>query len=149
MPGMINGGKPIEILLVEDNVEEAELTMHSLRDSRIRNRIHWVQDGEEAMEFLNRQGQYASAPRPDLILLDLNMPRKNGLEVLAEVKQSPELKRIPVVMMTESRNEGDIFRAYDRHVNCYVTKPLDVDKFIEAVRSIEEFWLTVAHLPAA
>jgi CheY-like chemotaxis protein len=146
---MPNGGKPIEILLVEDSTEDAELTMNSLKDGRVRNRIHWVEDGEEAMAFLTRQGRYAAAPRPDLILLDLNMPRKNGYEVLAEVKQDPGLKRIPVVVMTTSNDERDILKAYDRHANCYVTKPVDMDKFIEAVRSIEEFWLTIVHLPAA
>src|SRR5262245_51361662 len=146
---LINGGKPIEILLVEDCVEEAQWTMESLRDGRVRNRIHWVENGEEAMAFLRRQGMHAAAPRPDLILLDLHMPRKNGHEVLAEVKADPNLKRIPVVIMTTSSDERDILQAYDCHANCYVTKPVDMDKFIEAVRSIEEFWLTVGHRPAA
>jgi CheY-like chemotaxis protein len=149
MVPMINGGKPIEILLVEDNAEEAELTIESLRDGRVRNRVHWVEDGEEAMAFLRRQGRYAAAPRPDLILLDLKMPRMNGHEVLAEVKGDPGLMRIPVVIMTESDDERDVARAYDGHANCYVTKPVDMDKFIEVVRSIEDFWLTVVHLPAA
>jgi CheY-like chemotaxis protein len=149
MFSLINGGKPIEILLVEDCADEAELTIESLRDGRVRNRIHWVEDGEEAMAFLRRQGTRAAAPRPDLILLDLHMPRKGGLEVLAELKQDPDLKRIPVVVMTTSSDEKDILQAYDLHANCYVTKPVDMDKFIEAVKSIEEFWLTVAHLPAA
>lgn len=144
-----NGGKPIEILLVEDNADEAELTMSSLKDGRVRNRIHWVEDGEDALAFLRRQGPHAGAPRPDLVLLDLRLPRKSGHEVLAEVKQDPDLRRIPVVIMTESDDEKDILRAYDRHANCYVTKPVDMDKFIEAVRSIEEFWLTIVHLPAA
>ena len=144
-----NGGRPIEILLVEDNAEEAEWTQTALRDGRVRNRIHWVEDGEEAMTFLRRQGAYAAAPRPDLILLDLHLPRKSGLEVLAEVKQAPDLKRIPIVIMTTSSDEKDILQAYDQHANCYVTKPVDMDKFIEAVKSIEEFWLTVVHLPAA
>jgi two-component system, chemotaxis family, response regulator Rcp1 len=146
---IINGGKPIEILLVEDCRDEAELTMESFRDGKVRNRIHWVEDGEEAMAFLRRQGAHAAAPRPDLILLDLRLPRKSGHEVLAEVKQDPALKRIPVVIMTESDDEKDILRAYDRYANCYVTKPVDMDKFIEAVRSIEDFWLTIVHLPAA
>jgi len=145
----INGGKPIEILLVEDTTDEAELTMETLQDGRIRNRVHWVQDGEEAMAFLRRQGRYAAAPRPDLILLDLHMPRKDGFEVLAEIKQHPEWRRIPVVVMTSSSKDDDILHAYNLHANCYVTKPLDIDKFMEAVRSIEEFWLTVVHLPAA
>src|SRR5262249_10440388 len=149
MHPLLNSVKPIEILLVEDCVEEAELTMDSLRDGRVRNRIHWVEDGEEAMTFLRRQGAYAAAPRPDLILLDLHLPRKSGLEVLAEVKQAPDLKRIPIVIMTTSSDEKDVLQAYDRHANCYVIKPVDMDKFIEAVKSIEDFWLTVAHLPAA
>jgi CheY-like chemotaxis protein len=146
---MINGGKPIEILLVEDCADEAELTMHSLRDGRIRNRIHWVEDGEEALAFLHREGRHSGAPRPDLILLDLRLPRMSGHEVLNVVKQDPHLLRIPVVIMTESDDEKDVLKAYDSHANCYVTKPVDMDKFIEAVRSIEDFWLTIVHLPAA
>jgi len=145
----MNGGWPIEILLVEDNTDEAQLTMDVLREGRIRNQIHWVEDGEEAMAFLRRQGRYADAPRPDLILLDLKLPRMGGQEVLAEIKQSPLWKRIPVVIMTSSDDEKDILTAYDRHANCYVTKPIDLDKFMEAVRSIEEFWMTVVRLPAA
>jgi len=143
----LNGGKPIEILLVEDSTEDAELTMDSLKDGRVRNRIHWVEDGEEAMAFLRRQGLYAGAPRPDLILLDLNMPRKNGREVLAEVKQDPELRRIPVVIMTSSDDEKDILAAYNLHVNCYVTKPVDLDQFINVVKSIEHFWFSIVKLP--
>jgi CheY-like chemotaxis protein len=150
MAVIINGGKPVELLLVEDSAEEAELTMDTLREGRIRNlRVHWVENGEEAMAFLRRQGPYANAPRPDLVLLDLNMPRMSGLEVLAEVKEHPEWKRIPVVMMTASSQEKDILAAYSRHANCYVTKPIDIDDFMEAVRSIEEFWLSVVRLPAA
>jgi len=145
----MNGGWPIEILLVEDNSDEAQLTMDVLREGRIRNQIHWVEDGEEAMAFLRRQGRYAAAPRPDLILLDLKLPRMGGQEVLAEIKQSPLWKRIPVVIMTSSDDEKDILTAYDRHANCYVTKPIDLDKFMEAVRGIEEFWMTVVRLPAA
>jgi len=144
-----NSGKPIEILLVEDNADEAELTMDTLKDGRVRNRVHWVEDGEEAMAFLRREGQYAAVPRPDLILLDLHMPRKSGLEVLSEIKQHPDWRRIPVVMMTSSSLETDITSAYSRHANCYVTKPIDIDKFMAAVRSIEDFWLTVVRLPAA
>jgi CheY-like chemotaxis protein len=147
---LINGGKPVELLLVEDAPEDAEMTIETLREGRIRNlRVHWVEDGEEAMAFLRREGQHADAPRPDLILLDLEMPRMNGLEVLALVKQHPEWKRIPVVMMTGSRREEHILTAYSQHANCYVNKPVDFDEFIEAVRSIEEFWLNVVRLPAA
>lgn len=146
---MRNGSRPIEILLVEDCIDEAELTMETLREGRVSNRVHWVEDGEEAMTFLRRQGPRAAAPRPDLILLDWHLPRKSGQEVLAEIKQHPQWKRIPVVIMTSSADEKDILAAYDRHANCYITKPIDMDKFMEAVRSIEDFWLTVAHLPAA
>jgi CheY-like chemotaxis protein len=143
-------GKPVELLLVEDSPEEAELTMDTLREGRIRNlRVHWVEDGEEAMAFLRREGNHAAAPRPDLILLDLHMPRMGGLEVLAEVKQHVDWKRIPVVVMTSSSHEKDILSAYNKHANCYITKPIDIDEFIAAVRSIEEFWLSVVRLSAA
>jgi len=145
----MNGTKPIDILLVEDSAEEAELTMETLREGRVRNRIHWVEDGEEALTYLNRQGRHSEASRPDLILLDLQMPRMNGHELLAIIKQHPDWKRIPVVVMTSRDDEQNILKAYDRHVNCYIVKPIDVDKFMEAVRSIEEFWLTVVRLPAA
>jgi two-component system, chemotaxis family, response regulator Rcp1 len=141
--------QPIEVLLVEDSVDEAELTMTALKEGRVRNRVHWVEDGEEAMAFLRRQGRYAGVPRPDLVLLDLRLPRKSGQEVLAEIKQHPQWRRIPVVIMTSSDDEKDILGAYDHHANCYVTKPVDMDKFLEAVRSIEDFWLTVVRLPAA
>jgi chemotaxis family two-component system response regulator Rcp1 len=149
MNAMTPGGRPIEILLVEDNVDEAEMTMQTLREGRVRNRMHWVEDGEEAMAFLRRQGRFSAAPRPDLVLLDLRLPRMSGQEVLTEIKQHPQWKRIPVVIMTSSDDEKDILRAYDRHANCYVTKPVDMDKFMAAVRSIEDFWLTIVHLPAA
>jgi CheY-like chemotaxis protein len=144
-----NRSEPIEILLVEDSPDDAEMTMDALRDGRLRNRITHVEDGMEAMAFLRREGKYASAPRPDLILLDLHMPRMNGREVLAEVKEDPELRRIPVVMMTQSKDEQDILAAYNLHVNCYVTKPVDMDQFIGAVRSIEHFWFSIVRLPAA
>jgi len=143
------GARPIEILLVEDTTDEAELTIDTLREGRVRNRIHWVEDGEEALAFLRRQGRHAGAPRPDLILLDLHLPRKSGQEVLAEIKEHPQWKRIPVVIMTSSADEKDILTAYDHHANCYVTKPMNLEKFMEAVRSIEDFWLTIVHLPAA
>jgi CheY-like chemotaxis protein len=144
-----NSGKPIEILLVDDNADEAEWTMDALKDGRVRNRVHWVEDGEEAMAFLRKEGSHTAAPRPDLILLDLHMPRKSGLEVLSEIKQHLEWRRIPVVMMTSSNLEADVASAYSRHANCYVTKPIDIDKFMAAVRSIEDFWLTVVRLLAA
>jgi len=148
---MINAarGEPIEILLVEDNPDDADLTLDALREGRVRNRVTVVEDGVEAMAYLRRQGRYAPAPRPDLILLDLNLPRKNGREVLAEVKQDPDLRRIPVVIMTSSDDEKDILAAYNLYVNCYVTKPVDLDQFIKVVKTIEHFWLTVVKLPAA
>jgi two-component system, chemotaxis family, response regulator Rcp1 len=142
-------GRPIEILLVEDSPDEAQLTMDALKEGRVSNRIHWVEDGEMAMSFLRRDGTFAFMPRPDLVLLDLRLPRMSGQEVLREIKEHPNLKRIPVVIMTSSDDEKDIMAAYDRHANCYITKPIDMDKFIEAVHSIEDFWLSVVHLPAA
>jgi len=142
-------GEPIEILLVEDDPGDAKRTMDALRDGRLQNRVTHVENGLEAMAYLWREGEYASAPRPDLILLDLNMPRMNGQEVLAQVKEDPDLRRIPVVMMTSSEQEKDIMMAYDLHVNSYVIKPVDLDQFIGAVRSIEHFWFTVVKLPAA
>src|SRR4051812_14191610 len=144
-----NPGTSIEILLVEDSPDDACLTVDALRDGRVRNRVTVVDDGVEAMAFLRREGKYHQAPRPDLILLDLNLPRKNGREVLAEVKQDPHLKRIPVVIMTSSDDEKDIVAAYDLHVNCYVTKPVDLDQFIGVVKSIEHFWFNIVKLPAA
>jgi CheY-like chemotaxis protein len=149
MSAMSIGARPIEILLVEDTIDEAELTIETLREGRVRNRVHWVEDGEEALAFLRRQGRHAAAPRPDLILLDLHLPRMGGQEVLAEIKEHPQWKRIPVVIMTSSADEKDILTAYDHHANCYVTKPMNLEKFMAAVRSIEDFWLTIVHLPAA
>jgi len=142
-------GEPIEVLLVEDSPDDADLTMDALRNGRVRNRITHVEDGVQAMAFLRREGKYADAPRPDLILLDLNLPRKSGREVLAEVKQDLDLRRIPVVIMTSSDDEKDILAAYDLYVNCYVTKPVDLDQFIGVVKSIENFWFTIVKLPAA
>lgn len=144
-----NRADPIEILLVEDSPDDADLTIDALRDGRVRNRITHVEDGVEAMAFLRREGKYADAPRPDLILLDLNLPRKNGREVLTEVKTDPDLRRIPVVVMTSSDDEKDIMEAYNRHVNCYVTKPVDLDQFIGVVKSIEHFWFSIVRLAAA
>jgi len=142
-------GEPIEILLVEDSPDDADLTMDALRDVRVRNRITHVEDGLQAMAFLRREGKYADAPRPDLILLDLNLPKMSGREVLAAVKQDPDLRRIPVVIMTSSDDEKDILAAYNLYVNCYVTKPVDLDQFIGVVKSIEQFWFTIVKLPAA
>jgi len=142
-------GKPIEILLVEDNPDDATLTMEALRDGKVRNRVSVVEDGVEALAFLRRQGQNGTAPRPDLILLDLNLPRKNGFEVLTEIKEDPDLRRIPVVIMTTSEDEKYVLKAYNLRANCYVTKPVDVEQFIRVVRSIEDFWLTIVKLPAA
>jgi len=144
-----NRGEPIEILLVEDDPGDARRTIAALQDGRLRNRITHVEDGLEAMAYLWREGDYANAPRPDLILLDLHMPRMNGQEVLAEVKNDPDLRRIPVVMMTSSEQEKDIMAAYNLHVNSYVVKPVDMDQFIGAIRSIEHFWFTVVKLSAA
>jgi CheY-like chemotaxis protein len=142
-------GEPIEILLVEDSPDDADLTVDALRDGRVRNRVTVIEDGVEAMAYLRREGPYANAVRPDLILLDLNLPRKNGREVLAEVKQDPDLRRIPVVVMTSSDDEKDILTAYNLYVNCYVTKPVDLNQFIGVVKSIEHFWFSIVKLPAA
>ncbi len=142
-------GEQIEILLVEDSPDDADLTVDALRAGRVRNRVTVVEDGVEAMAYLRQQGDYADASRPDLILLDLNLPRKNGREVLAEVKQDPDLRRIPVVIMTSSDDEKDILAAYNLYVNCYVTKPVDLDQFIGVVKSIEHFWFSIVKLPAA
>jgi len=144
---MENNTHSIEILLVEDNPGDARLTIEAMREAKVRNRMHVVEDGVEAMEFLRRQGRFGDAPRPDLILLDLNLPRKDGREVLAEVKTDPDLKRIPVVVLTTSRAEEDVLRAYDLHANCYVTKPVDFEQFMRVVREIDEFWVKVVTLP--
>ena len=140
-------GGAIDILLVEDNEGDARLAKEAMRDSKIKNVLHHVWNGEEAMAFLRRQPPFARAPRPGLILLDLNLPRKDGREVLAEVKADPDLKRIPVVVLTVSSAEEDILKTYNLHANCFVTKPLDLDQFIKVVRSIEDFWLMIVQLP--
>ena len=142
-----NEGRAIEILLVEDSPSDAELTIEALREGKMRNRLSLVEDGVQAMAFLRRQGQYADAPRPDLILLDLNLPRKDGREVLEELKADENLKLIPVVVLTTSRAEQDVLRAYRSHANCYITKPVDFKQFLEVVRSIESFWLFIVTLP--
>jgi CheY-like chemotaxis protein len=143
------GGEPIEILLVEDNDYDAKRTQDALKKGKVRNRVRWVEDGVEAMAYLRRQGGFAGAARPDLILLDWYMPRMDGWEVLEQIKQDTDLKRIPVVIMTSSDQEADVLKAYNLHANCYVTKPVDVSEFIHKVRSIEDFWLTIVKLPAA
>jgi chemotaxis family two-component system response regulator Rcp1 len=140
-------GKPIDILLVEDNPGDARLAQESLKESKIRNTLHWVQDGLEAMKFLHRQGNYENAPRVDLILLDLNMPKMDGRKVLAEIKSEDDLKRIPVVIFTISKAEEDILKTYNLHANCYITKPLDLNRFLKVIQSIEDFWLTIVRLP--
>ena len=140
-------GHPVEILLVEDNAGDVRLTMEALKEAKVRNRLHVARDGVEAMAFLRQQGEYADAPRPDVILLDLNMPRKIGREVLAEVKADEDLRRIPVVILTISQAEEDILKAYDLHANCYITKPVDLNQFLAVVQAIENFWLTIVKLP--
>jgi CheY-like chemotaxis protein len=140
-------GDVIEILLVEDNPGDARLTREALRDGKVRNNLHVVVDGVEAMAFLRREGRYADAPRPDLVLLDLNLPRKSGREVLADVKSDPALARIPVVVLTTSKADEDVAKAYEYHANCFITKPVDFEQFITVVRSIEEFWFTIVRLP--
>jgi len=139
--------RPIEILMVEDNPGDIRLTVEALKEGKVRNRMQTVSDGEEALAFLRRQGPYAEAPRPDLVLLDLNLPKKTGQEVLAEIKEDPDLRRIPVVILTASEAEADIIKTYNLHANCYITKPVDLERFIEVVKSIEDFWLTVVMLP--
>lgn len=139
--------KPVEILMVEDNDGDIFLTMEALKEAKIHNSINVVHDGVEAMEFLRRQGKYSDAPRPDLILLDLNLPRKDGREVLAEIKPDPEFRSIPVVVLTTSQAEQDIARAYDLHANCYIVKPVDFRSLMNIVRAIEDFWLSLVKLP--
>ncbi|MCX7898280.1 MAG: response regulator [Rhodocyclaceae bacterium] len=138
-----------QFLLVEDNPGDVRLTQEALKESKLRNHLSVVGDGEEALAFLRRKPPYENAPRPDVILLDLNLPKKNGREVLAEIKADPDLRRIPVVVITSSEAEQDILMSYDLHVNCYVTKPVDLDQFIKVVRSVSEFWLTIVRLPPA
>jgi CheY-like chemotaxis protein len=139
--------RPVEILLVEDNLGDARLTEEALKEGKIRNNLHHVKDGVEALAFLRRQGGYAGAPTPDIVLLDLNLPKKDGRQVLAEMKADEALKTIPVVVLTTSEAEQDILRSYELHANCYVTKPVDLEKFISIVRAIEDFWLAVVKLP--
>jgi two-component system, chemotaxis family, response regulator Rcp1 len=141
--------RPIEILLVEDSPSDIDLTVEALREAKVRNHLSIVEDGVQAIEFLYRKGPYANAPRPDLIMLDLNLPRKDGRAVLAEIKADDSLKMIPVVVLTTSRAEQDVLRAYQLNANCYITKPVDFEQFLDVVRSIESFWLFVVTLPPA
>ncbi len=145
----ITAGRPIEILLVEDSATDVMLAEEALAEGKVRNHLHVVKDGVEAMAFLRQQGPYAASPRPDLVLLDLNMPRKDGREVLAEVKADPSLKQIPVVVLTTSRAEQDVLKAYGLHANCYITKPVDFDQFAAVILAIEQFWFSVVLLPTA
>ena len=139
--------RPVEILLVEDSPADVALTQEALEDSKLRNNLHVVADGEAAMEFLTQTGTYASVPRPDLILLDLNLPKKNGREVLAEIKADPSLSTIPVVIMTVSQDERDVIETYRLHANCYIKKPVEFGEFIQIVKSIENFWFSIVTLP--
>ena len=140
-------GRPIEILLVEDNLGDVRLTVEAFKESRVYNTLNAVRDGVEALAFLRREGDYAHVSRPGLILLDLNLPRKDGRQVLAEIKGDPSLRRIPVVILTTSEAAQDIVEAYDLRANCYITKPIDLEQFMAVVRSIEDFWLTTVSLP--
>jgi len=139
--------EPIEILLVEDNFGDARLAAEALKENKVRNNLYHVVDGVEAMAFLQRSGDYATAPRPDLVLLDLNLPRKDGREVLAEIKEDPELRLMPIVVLTTSEAEMDLVKTYDLHANAYIVKPIDLDRFIEVVQAIENFWFTIVKLP--
>ena len=139
--------QPIEVLHVEDNPGDVRLTKEALKGSNLRCRINVVEDGTEALHFLRREGRHANAVRPNLILLDLNLPKKNGREVLKEIKTDLDLKRIPVVVFTSSNSEQDVLRSYDSHANCYITKPIGINEFPKVIHSIESFWLRVAQLP--
>jgi two-component system, chemotaxis family, response regulator Rcp1 len=143
----LNGPQPIQVLLVEDSPGDIRLTQEALRDAKMHINLHVARDGEQAMSFLMRKGEYANAPRPDLILLDLNLPKKDGREVLQEIKESLTLKIIPVVILTTSASEADILRSYSLHANCYITKPVSLDGFLTVVKSIDNFWMSVVKLP--
>lgn len=137
----------IEILLVEDNPGDVRLTQEALNDTKLKNNLHVVMDGAEAIAFLRNEGRYAEAPRPDIILLDLNLPKKDGREVLEDIKSDDRLKRIPVVILTTSEDEKDVLVSYNLHANCYITKPVDLNRFIDIVKSIENFWFSIVKLP--
>lgn len=138
---------PVEILLVEDNPGDVRLTREALKEGKVRNNLTVVDDGVKALALLRREGEFEGAPRPDLILLDLNLPRMSGREVLAQVKSDPELRTIPIVILTSSQAEKDIVKAYELSVNCYVSKPVDLDQFVTVVKSIEDFWFSIVRLP--
>ncbi|WP_319550548.1 response regulator [Desulfogranum marinum] len=140
-------GSPVEILLVEDNPGDVRLTIEGLKEGKVRNTLSVVEDGVEALAFLRKEGKYVDAVRPDLILLDLNLPKKDGREVLTEIKSDENLRNIPVVVLTTSKAEQDILKAYSLHANCYITKPVDLDQFISVVESIEDFWFSIVKLP--
>ena len=139
----------INILLVEDNAGDRRLTVEALKEAKIGNELHAVSDGAAAIAFLRRQGKYVNAPRPGLVLLDLNLPKMDGREVLKEIKQDPDLRSIPVVILTTSDAEEDIIKTYDSHANCYITKPVDFEQFMKVVRSIQDFWVTIVQLPVS
>jgi CheY-like chemotaxis protein len=139
--------KPIEILLVEDNPGDIRLTQEALKEGKVLNNLSVASDGIEAIKFLQREGDYAKKPHPDIILLDLNLPKMDGREVLASIKSNPKLRRIPVVILTTSKAEEDIIKSYDLHANCYITKPVDLDQFLTVVKSVEDFWFTIVRLP--
>ncbi len=139
--------KPIDILLVEDNEGDADLAKEALSSNKLRNSLFWVDNGEKAVAFINKEGEYKNAPRPDLIILDLNLPRMDGREVLKYLKNNDKFKMIPVVILTTSNSEIDILKSYSLHANCYITKPLDLNRFIEVVESIKGFWLSIVKLP--
>ncbi len=142
-----SNGRLVEILLVEDNPGDVRLTKEAMKEGTIRNNLSVASDGVEAMAFLRREGKHADAPRPDVVLLDLNLPKKDGRSVLKEIKEDPNLRRIPVVILTSSKADEDVLNSYDLHANCYVTKPGDLEQFIEVVKSVEDFWLQIVKLP--
>lgn len=144
---MLQKNRPVEILLVEDSPSDTELTIEALQASDIPSSLSHVEDGVEAMEFLRRENSYQGAPRPDLILLDLNLPRKDGRELLSELKSDPDLRTIPVVVLTTSKDDRDVYQAYQLQANCYIAKPVDFEQFVGVLRAIEHFWLEVAALP--
>lgn len=144
----MTNNKQVEILLVEDNPGDVRLTMEALKEGKLLNHVSVAEDGMEALAFLHQEGKYAGRPRPDLILLDLNLPKKDGREVLAEIKEDPELRHIPVVVLTTSTAEHDVLKTYDLHANCYINKPVDFEQFLQVVKSVGDFWFSVVILPS-